>query len=418
MRRGRTVHYAFSFMVPHAATPIDTALSPAADPLAAFRLERFRARGRASFVAHLALVGIGTLVWVALPQAIPAAVAGLWPFLLALVLAAVASRLLLEHPWLGPGSVWLNLCLDAAILTALLTTTGGLFSPLLGIQPAVVGAFRLVLPVAGASTRATAILLAGSPAFVPLLVFLDGPLVPAELLLLATYGALGVAIWIGLGSLQRGEERSHARVLALEARLRRQAVEEERGRLSREIHDGVGAALASLVLQAEWGLNPGADAQTTVRHLKETAEEAVDDLRRSLRHLRDDFDLEEALRDHCATFQERHGLPVAWVVEGTARSLGPQADLTLFRLLQESLTNVLRHAEATRVEVRLGLSDFAELWIRDDGKGFDARSVSPGRFGLRGMRERALALGGSLSIDSGPTGTVVHLALPNPKERR
>lgn len=397
----------------HPIEPVETA-----DPLLAFRMDRFLARGRALFVGHVVLIGFGAA---SLTLVAPGHLPGIGACLLASLLAASAARLLLAPNRYGVATVWVALCVDCALLVLLLRGTGGLFSPLVGLQPALVGAFRLVLPGGDRSGVQFGSAIATSPAFLVLPLALGGEGIDGtEGLLLLGYGALGAAIAWGLDALGRAEERSHLQVLALEAKVRLHLVEEERARLSREIHDGVGAALTSLVLQAEWGQRPGADPADALGELRRTAEDAVDDLRRSLRHLRRDFDLVEALGELCDSFGRRHGLGVSWQVVGDASPLGPVAELAFFRILQESLTNVLRHASATRVEVRLCFGiDGAGLSIEDDGKGFDPSSPRPGRFGLRGMRERASSVGGRLTIGPGQggSGTRIELLLPQRKER-
>lgn len=419
----------------HAALPhARTALAP--DPAAApprrgearesthplrdesFDHERFVARARALFVARAGFLLLAAALLFA-PRV--AAALGLEPrrsvpILTGLALAAVASRLLLPHRRLGPAVAWLSLLLDCAAVSLALTGSGGLYSPLLGTQPILVAAFALLFRPPWAAMPGFLLLpLAVDPGSIG-----AGPAGLAELFLFGWYATLSAALLAALSWLRRREDGLHAERLALQAALRRRAVEEERTRLSREIHDGVGASLASLVLQAEFVLGQaGAPAPASGLHrdlaeLKGTAEEAVDELRRSLRLLRDDFDPIEAAEERCRAFSQRHRIPVAFRSEGTPGPLAPAAQLALFRILQESLSNVARHANARRIEVALEFTLSARrLKVRDDGEGFDPARRKPGHYGLRGMRERAAALGGTLEILSAPgRGTEVLLTLP------
>jgi two-component system sensor histidine kinase UhpB len=126
--------------------------------------------------------------------------------------------------------------------------------------------------------------------------------------------------------------------------------------------------------------------------------------------LMDDLGLLVALRGQLEALAERSGLGVSLTSEALPDRLPPEVEIAAFRIVQEAVTNVVRHAEARRVDVVLrGAAERLEIEVRDDGKGLDARDAAgrPGggvHLGLPGMRERAQALGGNVTLESAPGG--------------
>ena len=198
--------------------------------------------------------------------------------------------------------------------------------------------------------------------------------------------------------------------------------EEERARLSRDLHDGISQALVSVKLQLEAGIiRLGGDAaqQGAARDAFERSVEQVKlvlgEVRRISHDLRpallDDLGLAPAL-EHLASESGRHsGTPVRFRAEGLVDALPDMAGTVLFRIAQEALTNAERHAGAQQIDMALvRRGRCLSLAIADDGAGFDAHGIAvhPQRgIGLRNMMERMEAIGGKLSIDSSPAGTRV-----------
>ncbi|KFI06380.1 cache domain-containing protein [Massilia sp. BSC265] len=198
--------------------------------------------------------------------------------------------------------------------------------------------------------------------------------------------------------------------------------EEERARLSRDLHDGISQALVSVKLQLEAGIirldGDAAQQQQARGALERTVEQVktvLGEVRRISHDLRpallDDLGLAPAL-DHLASEFGRHsGTPVRFRSEGAMDGLPEMAGTVLFRIAQEALTNAERHAGARQVEMSLvRRGRCLSLSIADDGGGFDAHDIAqhPQRgIGLRNMMERMEAIGGRLAIDSSPLGTRV-----------
>ena len=202
--------------------------------------------------------------------------------------------------------------------------------------------------------------------------------------------------------------------------------EEERARLSRDLHDGISQWLVSIKLQIEAGvirLAGNAEQQLAARaSFEHTAGQLTDvlgEVRRISHDLRpailDDLGLAAAL-DHLAQeFTHNSAVPVHFGAQGSAEGLPDVVNTVLFRIAQEALTNIERHAGAQHIDITLvreGLS--LTLTVSDDGNGFDSEHVArhPKRgIGLRNMMERMDAIGGRLSISSSPAGTSVQASI-------
>ncbi len=198
--------------------------------------------------------------------------------------------------------------------------------------------------------------------------------------------------------------------------------ENERRTVARELHDEAGQALVSLryglqLLERETG---GEGVASRVAELKQTTDAVIDSLHRLAAALRpaslDLVGLEAALRQYLRSVGEKGGLTVRFKARGLGGARLPAAvETALYRVVQEAVTNVVRHAAATRVDVLVERRDGRVVaMVEDDGKGFVA-GAAPGaeRLGLLGMRERADALGGTLTIESAPgEGTTIAVEVP------
>jgi two-component system sensor histidine kinase UhpB len=195
------------------------------------------------------------------------------------------------------------------------------------------------------------------------------------------------------------------------------AQEGERRRLARELHDQVGQTLTALMLEVGHAAERAPEVHGELRHAQEAARALSDDIREIVRRLRpealDDLGLTSALTVLCEGFTERSGIEVRRRFSAELPRLDSEAEVVLYRVAQESLTNVARHAGASRVQLSLlALEGGVRLEISDDGQGLNG--ATPGN-GIRGMRERALLVGGRLAIQTGPPGGAsVRLDLPSP----
>ncbi|MCC7360781.1 MAG: sensor histidine kinase [Anaerolineales bacterium] len=210
---------------------------------------------------------------------------------------------------------------------------------------------------------------------------------------------------------------AQAKLEAARARDAELAALRERERLARDLHDSLGHALVAISVQLEAIQRlyrvDAERAAAQVDTLKAATRAATDELRRSLAGLRasglGDRPLDEALRSLAVDTGRQHDLDVTCRVEPGSARLTPAAAEALWRVAQEALTNVARHAQARRVEVTLTFTpEAARLSVRDDGRGLpeDAATLAAaGHYGLSGLRERLAAVGGALTLanDGGVT---------------
>ncbi len=215
---------------------------------------------------------------------------------------------------------------------------------------------------------------------------------------------------------------AHAARLTADLRRSRErlvtAREEERRRLRRDLHDGVGPQLAALMLELETAgdlVSGHPEASALMAKLSERARETVSDVRRSVHALRppalDELGLVGALREG-ATRYSRRGLLVSVEAPEKLPPLPAAVEVACYRIVQEALTNVVRHAGASNCRVRIGLDDEAlSVEVEDDGRGI--REDDSAGVGMSSMRERAEELGGRCSVGlSAETGTLVSAILP------
>jgi two-component system sensor histidine kinase UhpB len=197
------------------------------------------------------------------------------------------------------------------------------------------------------------------------------------------------------------------------------AQEGERLRVARELHDEIGQTLTAIALEAERAavVKEGKDREAWER-VAGWAQQSVEDLRRIARRLRpealDDLGLINAFIALCNRISEYSGIAVTRVLPERLPEHSPEVDLVVYRVAQEALWNVIRHAEASTVHVSLSVvDDRLLLTVRDDGRGLEAGAEHTARNGLRGMRERAMLVGGTFAIASQPgEGAEVKLEVP------
>ena len=386
--------------------------------------ERFVTRATAVFFARIAFLalGLGMLVLPSWQRAF--AIGGGVPWVVLVVSAASAfvCQALAAHPQHGRRVMFVTLLVDLSILLLIVARSGGIQSPAMPAQLLFTIFFALLFPNPIAILPPLLVL----PAAIVLGQFGFGvtrPAFAADVMNLAWLAAMnGVAVYVMVYLTSR-EEKQNREILELEQSLGKMALVEERNRLARDIHDGLGASLSGVIIQAEYLVNltkKDADLQAEVKELKVGAEEAIDEVRRAVSMWRDDFLLVPQLENMCSTYTSRHKLPIELLVEGTPFECAEEQELTVFRILQECLTNIAKHAAPKKVQVVVRFApERISMDIVDDGRGFDVTKTPKNHYDLINMRERARKANGEVNIESEPgKGTTVKLSVaPLPRVR-
>ena len=222
--------------------------------------------------------------------------------------------------------------------------------------------------------------------------------------------------------LYEAERDAHQQVRHLATYLQN-AREEERAHISRQILDEFGQLMTALQMDLSWLVNRLPDEQPQLTEKAETMSGVIDDslqvigtLSSQLRpRVLDHFGLAAAIKWQARAFSEGSDIPHRLRLDDEADSLAPELSTALFRILQESLRNVERHAEASEVRIDLQVdTNQAAVVVVDDGRGIAPEEISgPGSLGLAGMRQRAEALGGRLTVEGLPgQGTTVTASIP------
>jgi signal transduction histidine kinase len=389
--------------------------------------DRFTPRARALFFSRLAIDAVALLVMLVPAFSQTAGVrqpfAAYWFSLL--VISHLGS-----YFWVGKKHdqivIFLSLCFDLIALVYLVTITGGLRSPVMQGQLIYTVFFAVIFP----SPLAILPPLLTLPVVTKIEQVIGTQMATRDLMLLLWYFVMNVIIVYVVVYLDRREEESYRELDTLQRRRRGFALTEERNRIAREMHDGLGAILSSIVIETEYittqlkeleriSDDPQRSAKyaalrTEVQDLRRTGQDGMEELRRAVSMMRDDFDLVVALEDQCASRAGHTGVAIEFGTSGIERPLAPDQQLACFRVLQESLSNAVKHGSPRSIRVRLEYEeDSATLTVSDDGAGFDSKTSRRGHYGLETMRERAQSINAGLLVTSTPgQGTTVSLTLP------
>jgi PAS domain S-box-containing protein len=238
---------------------------------------------------------------------------------------------------------------------------------------------------------------------------------------------IGVGIDVTEARLREQEiERSQERLRELSQHLLT-VREEQRTKIARELHDVLGGTLTALKMDIGWLKKQPIESKLSARAetMMELVRDAIETVRKISAELRpgvlDNLGLLDAIEWEVERFRERMGIDCTLMLHAAPMKIDDAAAIAIFRIFQESLTNIARHAQATRVEIDAGLVDGVLLLsVQDNGKGFDLRATSDHKsYGLIGMAERARQFGATLDIASEPecgTRVLLHYPLPMKEE--
>jgi len=244
---------------------------------------------------------------------------------------------------------------------------------------------------------------------------------------LMTHVSMAITLLQG-GVAEALQTQSHEQRLEIGLRVIK-AQEEERRRVAREIHDGPAQTFANIVLRLEIAEKllefDASRVKAELTDLKSLVRSNLQDIRRIIFDLRpmalDDLGMVPAISKYLDNLQENYGIICDLRIEGREKRLLPAMEVALFRMIQEGMTNVAKHASSSNADVSLVYQeDWIVVRIRDYGKGFEVNSAltAPGEhFGLIGMRERVEMFSGHFSIQSTlGKGTTIELSIPSKQE--
>lgn len=261
--------------------------------------------------------------------------------------------------------------------------------------------------------------------------FLQPGTLPFTLMLIVVFTRLVfvTVVAVGVHWLVNHQRKQRAELLEANRTLLRYAASAEklaesqmRNRLARELHDTLAHSLSGVTIQLEavealWDTNPE-EAHQILDQARRSAQSGLAEARRSLQALRakplEDLGLALAVRELAKSVAARASLHLDLDVQNHIQGLAPEVELCIYRVAQESLTNVARHADANSVRVALQREvGTLTLTIADDGHGFDPAAVNGTRFGLQGLHERAEVVGAVLHVTSSISeGTLIRLVVP------
>ncbi|MCX7945304.1 MAG: sensor histidine kinase [Deltaproteobacteria bacterium] len=295
---------------------------------------------------------------------------------------------------------YLSLLLDLPFVVYLIIFTGGLRSPLFFLQILYTMFFALLF------TRPLAIIpplmLLPIIAHIDQLVFVRG-LVLQDVLILILYSLANLLLLYSTVYFNTQENIQHDEIMKLKDAMKELELSEERLRLSREIHDGIGATLSALIMQIDYILSledPNMMKKET-EELRNIAEEGMEELRRAVVLLRTDFDLKNMLSNMVDRLRSKNNLEVSSNILLDNASLKADELLAIFRIIQEAFTNIAKHSDAKNVDLNVIIKgDSFEIGISDNGKGFDPHNSPENHYGIINMKDRARLIGATFTIES------------------
>jgi len=308
---------------------------------------------------------------------------------------------------------FITLVFDILLLTYITRDSGFLLSPFMAIHPFLTAIFLLLFH--------NPLLIITPLMSIPISTVLSiwGPHDPSLISIISVMTLVCMLNMLAIFfiHLVSGQEQHLTNsLLSAEKDLKDLAIEKERQRIAREFHDGAGARLTSIVMQCDLIKRQYLEPQHLIKEIDEisnSAVESLDDMRRSIAFLNKDFDITEQIIILCENMKLRHNLNIKINNINPLLKLNFEQQLACCRIVQEGLTNALKHASATEIK----LSTMCErgglcLSIEDNGCGFDTSIRRKHHFGLHNMQARARQIGGELSYWSGNNqGTTIRLYL-------
>lgn len=338
---------------------------------------------------------------------------------IALILMAFAYSLVCyltkNHRRLGRWAHFVTLIMDLALHLFFMRRSGFLLSPLMAIHPFLASSFLLLFH----NPWLTLVPLFTLPVSVILSLY-KNPQIDLTLIfvLLSIYCTLDILAVFFIHLAHSKEQSLLSSLIKMEKKLKELAIVKERQRISREFHDGVGAKMTSITMQCDYleiSKPKESEMLMAINEIKESARESIEDMRRSIAFLNGNFDIVEQIQMTMEKVRQRHGLKTTIGDTEILASLGYQQQIACCRIIQEAVTNTLKHARANSITIHAQSMDKKILLtIKDDGTGFDPNHKKTGHYGIRNMIDRANQSRGKLTFSSKPSfkGTVIFVEMP------
>lgn len=368
-----------------------------------WRSFKFITRARAIFWARISILSLLLIVFLVREWANFLGLVGVWAvlFFIFVVLYTILFAYSIFFRKKEVIITYIALLLDLPFVVYLIIYTGGLRSPLFFLQILYTMFFTLLF------TKPLSIIpplmLLPIIAHIDQLVFVRG-LVLQDVLILIMYSLANLLLLYSIVYFNTQENIQHDEIMKLKDGMKELELSEERLRLSREIHDGIGATLSAIIMQTDYilSLNDLDSMKREAEELRNMAEEGMEELRRAVVFLRTDFDLKNMLSNMVDRFRNRSNIEVSSEISLNGNNLKPDELLAIFRIIQEGLTNVSKHSKAKNVKISIDIRENSFLIVvSDDGQGFDPSCCPENHYGITNMKERARMIGAQLIIESG-----------------
>ncbi len=312
---------------------------------------------------------------------------------------------------------YLSLTFDNLVLMIVIVYTGGFQSPILTTQIVYLIFFTTLFPKPFHILPPLLML----PIIVRIDLILDQESPALESIFTIIWlSALNLIIIYFLVLLENKIHQNALKIYQYQTELKEKSILEEKNKIARDLHDGVGGALSSLIIQSEYILslvsNDNSELLSELKELKYYAEESMDEIRRSLNVIKNNFDFEKAVNDFLSFFEERNRVKAESKSSNFGKiHLSHKDQLSLFRIFQEAMNNSLKHSGCNIIFYEINIENSKiKLEITDKGKGFNPDKNYIGHYGLKNLRERVNLLHGEIEIISVQNeGTTVKLSVPN-----
>jgi signal transduction histidine kinase len=312
---------------------------------------------------------------------------------------------------------FITLLFDLSVFAVLIVISGGLNSPILSTQ--------IVYLIFFTTLFQKPLLLLPPLLILPVITRVDLILgnnisIQESIFTIVWFSSLNIIIVYFIVLLNNKTTQNALNIYKFQQEVKEKHLLEEKNKIARDLHDGVGGGLSSLILQAEYIIsiaqgNVTDEILEEIKELKLYAEESMEEIRRSLSVIKDSFDLKNAILDYLDNFKDKNRIKINQNIEISKIKLIVKDKLSVFRVFQEILTNALKHSKSQIFDLTIKVN-ISEIFIelKDHGVGFDFNKEYIGHFGLKNLKERVGLLKGSIEMSYNKNdGTIIKIKIPN-----